>query len=185
MHIDFVHNRSYTRNTGSGALRTPFLPKALDVATECDDTVFRCHADLGRVNAGFPIKFCFHTSLQFQVSVCPLSFVTSIGAGLARLPESASPNEFTMPQIHVFGDEARLEVSARCSDGFPPIHLAPASPKLFSCCFVATEMFLRFECWSLANAGLTKHLFFQRDDSLGTFGKFAVCNDLAQDARCG
>jgi hypothetical protein len=47
------------------------------------------------------------------------------------------------------------------------------------------RMFLRFECWSLANAGLTKHLFFQRDDSLGTFGIFAVCNDLAQDARCG
>jgi hypothetical protein len=47
------------------------------------------------------------------------------------------------------------------------------------------RMFLRFECWSLANAGLTKHLFFQRDDGLGTFGIFAVCNDLAQDARFG
>jgi hypothetical protein len=47
------------------------------------------------------------------------------------------------------------------------------------------RMFLRFECWSLADAGLTKHLLFQRDDSLGTFGIFAVCNDLAQDARCG
>jgi hypothetical protein len=47
------------------------------------------------------------------------------------------------------------------------------------------EIFLRFESWSPANAGLTKHLFFQRDNSLGTFGIFAVCNDLAQDASCG
>jgi len=47
------------------------------------------------------------------------------------------------------------------------------------------RMFLRFECWSLADTGLTKHLLFQRDDSLGTLGIFAVRNGLAQDVRCG
>ena len=47
------------------------------------------------------------------------------------------------------------------------------------------RMFLRLECWSLADTGLTKHLLFQRDDSLGNFGIFAVRNGLAQDVRCG
>ena len=47
------------------------------------------------------------------------------------------------------------------------------------------RMFLRFECWSLADAGLTKHLLCQRDDGLETLGIFAVRHLLAQDVRCG